>query len=376
MKGFITFLTGCLFLFAFCSDLLAQSRCGSANGYIIYSQPGHSPGCTSRFQSSRQPSYQATPWQAAPPQTTYAQPPQTRPQQPLDPLPPPSGQPTEPPPLPTTPPILPGPGPDTEPPAASRCACKFDANLVSDILNLGQQNATKINQLLEYGKVAPTADQLRQEHQRIEQLITSSLARLEDQHKRIEQEIRELYSSGVTPDDTLSQQVTAMGQQLDLVLEVLVALKDGSGAPADAANNKAVEEALASMNLRLTELGAQVEAIANRGPGAVNLTVDTPTFLEPDYVDMSLIWSQQKASGVHHAVLVVDSSAASWEQLGAAYQAARAKFPPLSLYDVRSENVIVQNLPQLVVYPKEGNPRVLSKPQEVVDQLSKLANLP
>ena len=127
---------------------------------------------------------------------------------------------------------------------------------------------------------------------------------------------------------------------------------------------------------RLDVLTAKVDALTERGPGEVNLTVDTPTFLEPDYVDMSLIWAQQKASGVRHAVLVADTSAENWDQLGQAYTAARSKFPPLSLYDVRSKNIVVKTLPQLVVYPKEGEPSVLSDPQQVVDELNKLARLP
>lgn len=260
--------------------------------------------------------------------------------------------------------------------------------MINEILSVGRQNATKLDQLLEYAKRGPTDNQLRQEHQRIESLIAGVVARLEEQHKRIEQEIRELYgrapaegeqgrSGGISSEKlvVLSTQIGTLGDQLTEVLTTLAKLKSSGGASA----TSVIAEPSGAMDgviTRLETLAKQVEQIAEQGLGEITLTVDTPTFLEPDYVDMSLIWAQQKASGIHHVVLVADSSATSWNQLGQAYREARAKFPPLILYDVRSKNVVIKTLPQLVVYPKEGEPNVLSGPQEIVDQLSKLARLP
>jgi hypothetical protein len=135
-------------------------------------------------------------------------------------------------------------------------------------------------------------------------------------------------------------------------------------------------EALNSLIVVVNELTAKVGELAAKEPGEVNLTVDTPNFLPPDYVDLSLIWAQQKASGISHAVLVTDTQSASWAQVNQTFIAAKQKFSPLSVFDVRSKNVVVKKLPQLVIYPKEGAPQVISEPDEVFAELGKLAHLP
>lgn len=254
------------------------------------------------------------------------------------------------------------PGPD--------CDCKYDPAVDNEILSIVRQNATKLDQILEYVKVAPTADQLRQEHQRIEQLIHSSVARLEDQHKRIEQEIRDYVSrvDGNVPAD-YKDELAGIATKL-LKIEGALSNIEGGG------DTTGIGSRLSAISSTLNELELKMSGLAEPGPGEIKLTVDTPTFLSPDYVDMSLIWAQQKSSGIHHAVLVVNTSDPSWTKLKPIYEAARSKFAPLSVFDVHSQNVTVTQLPQLVLYPKEGDPRVVNDPGVVVEELSKLARLP
>jgi flagellin-specific chaperone FliS len=255
--------------------------------------------------------------------------------------------------------------------------------VLNEILALGRQNATKLDQLLEYAAAAPTAAQMTNDHTRIEQLIAGAVTRLEEQHKQIQQDINNLRTSSGGGQEgsggnaellALSAQLTELGNQMTQLTALMMELQNAAGQPVVANPSEEFQLVLANILAKLDELEQAIEA--DREPSEVHLTVDTPTFLEPDYIDMSLIWAQQKAAGLKHAVLVVDTESTSWAHLGQAYSAARAKFPPLSLYDVQSRNVVVRTLPQLVVYPKEGGPRVLSDPEEVVAELSRLARLP
>lgn len=110
--------------------------------------------------------------------------------------------------------------------------------------------------------------------------------------------------------------------------------------------------------------------------GELTLVVDAPRFIEPTYVDVSVIWAMQQKYGIEHAVLVVDSRLASWKSLQVTYQNAKAKFPLVTLVDVASKNVKISPLPQMVLYgtDKKSAPFVMHEGAKIAAKLQELAS--
>jgi hypothetical protein len=100
----------------------------------------------------------------------------------------------------------------------------------------------------------------------------------------------------------------------------------------------------------ITQLQDQVSELANREQ-SVTLSVQSPKFISPSYVDVSVLWALQQGTGVDHMVLIANTADENWQQLSSEYESARERFPAIVLFDVTSSGIRFYELPQLVVYP-------------------------
>jgi len=92
----------------------------------------------------------------------------------------------------------------------------------------------------------------------------------------------------------------------------------------------------------------------NPSEAAVTLKVESGRYISPAYVDVSVLWALQQSTGVDHMVLVTDTSADHWNRMKGEYEAAKAKYPAIVLYDVKGKGLRFKELPQIVVYPVGG----------------------
>lgn len=117
----------------------------------------------------------------------------------------------------------------------------------------------------------------------------------------------------------------------------------------------------------LVQIRAELSELANKEQ-AVTITVQSPKFISPSYVDVSVLWALQQGSGIDHVVLIVDTSSDQWQQqLSSEYELALEQFPALVLFDIVSYGIQFKELPQLVVYPvNPGKQPVIVKGVDLV----------
>ena len=125
-------------------------------------------------------------------------------------------------------------------------------------------------------------------------------------------------------------------------------------------------EAIGEGQKQMTGAMAQLQAKVNEAAGkdvSITLKVESGKFISPSYVDVSVLWALQQETGIDHMVLVTDTSADHWTtRMKGEYEAAKAAFPAIVVYDVKSSGVQFKQLPQLVIYPsKPGGETVIVK---------------
>jgi hypothetical protein len=160
---------------------------------------------------------------------------------------------------------------------------------------------------------------------------------------------------GQTPPGTLPEDWDARITGLEQALTELSTKLD----------NGTVSQKLDQILEKLEEGGQHVE---------LTLTVQSTANLPASYVDTSTLWAIQRATGISHVVLVINSDDPEWERLEPVYESARDKWPAMQLIDVVAANVKISPTPQLVIYyTAEGKaPEVLSGDRDVAQKLREL----
>jgi len=129
-----------------------------------------------------------------------------------------------------------------------------------------------------------------------------------------------------------------------------------------------VEQSVTQVNGAMAQLQAKVSEATDRET-TVTLRVESDRYISPSYVDVSVLWALQQQSGIDHMVLITDTSADHWQRMDGEYQAAKAKFPAITLFDVKSSGVNFKELPQLVIYPVQpGADPVIVKGTDLVSK--------
>lgn len=227
-----------------------------------------------------------------------------------------------------------------------------------EILQRLQELLTRVDGLEDHGAAIQTlagrVDQLPTKEQ-LDQLLVGqgAIARTQDEIAG---------TLGMVAEVTDKARVAAEGAKTAAtgLADDTAAAKDAAQGAQAAAQQAAenLDGVKATANSALAKL-ADIQAQLERG-NELTLVVDTPPNLSPSYVDVSAYWAVQRATGISHIVLMVNSADPDWQnRLKAEYEAAHAKFPMIRLVDVQSSTMNISPVPQMVVYyhTEGGDPR-------------------
>ena len=173
---------------------------------------------------------------------------------------------------------------------------------------------------------------------------------------------------------TLRDDHEKLATQLDSLLEKQEELAGKLDAAGDS-DHEAIEQQLQCLldgQVQILELVRELRD--NPSEAIITLQVESGRYISPAYVDVSVLWALQQSTGVDHMVLVTDTSADHWIRMKDEYEAAKAEYPAIILYDVRGKGLRFKELPQIVIYPVggKGKPEIVKGTDGVSKILQKL----